>query len=170
MSERLQARVYDELAKLAVEVEWEWLRLPQIRKLVAERAVQAVGDTSTVTGEAYDGELDMARHLIRTLRLVVRPDDADMGEVRRLLHHHAGDSADARDQAAERPEFFRRGRTYSSGVWQFRCVHLVAHPVDGHVRAWGWFGREGRGWRHAAFSERQYATRPWVDVTEEATP
>ncbi|MFF9124394.1 hypothetical protein ACF09J_13970 [Streptomyces sp. NPDC014889] len=46
-------------------------------------------------GQAYDGELAMYRELVRTLRIVVRSDDADMGEVRRLLHHHASDDAAA---------------------------------------------------------------------------
>ncbi|MFJ2733716.1 hypothetical protein [Streptomyces sp. NPDC087317] len=49
--------------------------------------------------EAYAGELDMLRGLVRTLRTVVRPDDAHMDEVRRLLHHHASDDAAAREEA-----------------------------------------------------------------------
>ncbi|MEV7389566.1 hypothetical protein [Streptomyces sp. NPDC091215] len=54
-----------------------------------------------LVAEAYDGELAMLRGLVRTLRVVVRPDDADMAEVRRLLHHHASDDATARAQAGE---------------------------------------------------------------------
>ncbi|WP_439947257.1 hypothetical protein [Streptomyces sp. BBFR109] len=46
--------------------------------------------------EAYPGELAMYRQLVRTLRTVVRSDNPDMGEVRRLLHHHASDDAAAR--------------------------------------------------------------------------
>ncbi|MFF7946963.1 hypothetical protein [Streptomyces griseorubiginosus] len=46
--------------------------------------------------QAYDGELAMYRELVRTLRAVARPDEADMNEVRRLLHHHAADDAAAR--------------------------------------------------------------------------
>lgn len=48
--------------------------------------------------QAYDGELAMLRGLVRTLRVVVRPDDrdVDVAEVRRLLHHHADDDAAAR--------------------------------------------------------------------------
>ena len=47
-------------------------------------------------GEAYPGELDMYRQLFRTLRVVVRPDEADMGEVRRLVYQHTSDDAAAR--------------------------------------------------------------------------
>ncbi|MFF7949075.1 hypothetical protein [Streptomyces griseorubiginosus] len=47
-------------------------------------------------GQAYGGELAMLRDLVRTLRVAVRPDDADLGEVRRLLHQHATDDAAAR--------------------------------------------------------------------------
>ncbi|MFI1287421.1 hypothetical protein ACH4VM_02735 [Streptomyces sp. NPDC020792] len=49
--------------------------------------------------EAYPGELAMLRGLVRTLRAVVRLDDADMDEVRRLLHHHASDDVVAREEA-----------------------------------------------------------------------
>ncbi|MEU7381513.1 hypothetical protein AB0A91_16225 [Streptomyces sp. NPDC042207] len=55
------------------------------------------------TIEAYPGELDMLRGLVRTLRTVVRPDDADMDEVRQLLHHHASDDAAAREEAKTTP-------------------------------------------------------------------
>jgi len=48
------------------------------------------------TPEAYDGELAMLRGLVRTLRVVVRPDDADVTEVRRLLHQHVADETAAR--------------------------------------------------------------------------
>ncbi|MFF7553625.1 hypothetical protein ACFZA9_12145 [Streptomyces olivaceus] len=53
-------------------------------------------------GQAYDGELAMLRGLVRTLRVVVRPDDADVAEVRRLLHEHAADERDARQGGAGR--------------------------------------------------------------------
>lgn len=46
--------------------------------------------------EAYPGELDMLRTLVRTLRVVARLDDAT-SEVRRLLWQHAGDDAAARE-------------------------------------------------------------------------
>ncbi|GHA95136.1 hypothetical protein GCM10010330_56610 [Streptomyces tendae] len=55
--------------------------------------------TADATPEAYDGELAMLRQLVRTLRVVVRPDDADMGEVRRLLWQHADDETAARQEA-----------------------------------------------------------------------
>ncbi|MFF0790422.1 hypothetical protein [Streptomyces spiralis] len=48
--------------------------------------------------EAYPGELEMLRSLVRTLRVVVREDDALMGEVRLLLWQHVSDEASARIQ------------------------------------------------------------------------
>ena len=61
-------------------------------------------------GQAYDGELAMLRGLVRTLRTVVRPDTADLGEVRRLLHHHATDDATARAENT-RPTTAEDGRS-----------------------------------------------------------
>lgn len=61
-------------------------------------------------GQAYDGELAMLRGLIRTLRTVVRPDTADLDEVRRLLHHHATDDATARAENT-RPTTAEDGRS-----------------------------------------------------------
>ncbi|WP_435279108.1 hypothetical protein [Streptomyces sp. 1222.5] len=55
--------------------------------------------TAKADGEAYEGELAMYRGLFRTLRVVVRPDDAELGEVRRLLYQHASDDAAARAMA-----------------------------------------------------------------------
>jgi hypothetical protein len=53
-----------------------------------------------MTAEAYEGELEMYRGLVRTLRVVVRADDADVAEVRRLLHLHASDDAEAREKSS----------------------------------------------------------------------
>lgn len=47
-------------------------------------------------GQAFDGELAMLRGLVRTLRAAVRPDGADMDEVRRLLWEHQQDANAAR--------------------------------------------------------------------------
>lgn len=74
-------------------------RFLQLEASVARAA--ATGETSSrptadATPEAYDGELAMLRGLVRTLRVIVRPDDADMGEVRRLLWQHTADDRDAR--------------------------------------------------------------------------
>lgn len=55
-----------------------------------------------VAGDAYPGELEMLRGLVRTLRVVVRPDDADIDEVRRLLTEHAIDEAAAHVRAGEK--------------------------------------------------------------------
>ncbi|MYR61143.1 hypothetical protein GTY54_34605 [Streptomyces sp. SID625] len=51
---------------------------------------------STTDTEAYPGELDMLRTLVRTLRMVVRPTTADLNDVRRLLWQHASDDGAAR--------------------------------------------------------------------------
>lgn len=72
-------------------------------QLEASIARAAAGKKSSrpaadATPEAYDGELAMLRGLVRTLRVVVRPDDADMGGVRRLLHQHAADENAARQE------------------------------------------------------------------------
>lgn len=81
----------------------------------AEQLVDAYrAEVLAADGQAYDGELAMARGLIRTLRAVVRPDDADMGEVRRLLHHHASDDAAARDEIAKKGTPWRRRPTFTA--------------------------------------------------------
>jgi hypothetical protein len=59
-------------------------------------------ERTTGTAEAYPGELDMFRQLVRTLRVVVRPDDPDVAEVRRLLHQHASDEAAAHAENREK--------------------------------------------------------------------
>lgn len=64
------------------------------------------------------------------------------------------------------PAFFEPGRTYAHGEYRFTCEHLATHPTSGRISAWGWFGKQGAGWRHAAFSERQFAVRAWTEVTE----
>ena len=170
---RLQSRVYDELSALAVECDWPGLRLPQIRQLVAERVVQAVGDTSTVTGEAYDGELDMARHLIRTLRLAAR--QGDLAAVQQALVNHAVDDANARDEAKKHAtNFFRPGRTYTDGTGYsapeittyFRVEHVARHPDREHLRAIGWSrtGEPGACWHGDFRDEGEF--EGWTDVTE----
>lgn len=63
------------------------------------------------------------------------------------------------------PGFFEAGRTYAHGDYRFACEYLTAHPTSRRISAWGWFGKNG-GWRHAAFSARQYEVRDWTDVTE----
>lgn len=57
-------------------------------------------EQSVDTAEAYDGELAMLRSLVRTLRVVARPDadEVDVAEVQRLLHHHLADEQAAREQ------------------------------------------------------------------------
>lgn len=69
------------------------------------------------------------------------------------------------------PDFFEPGRVYAHDVYRFRCEFIVTHPTHGRRSAWGWFGHKGRGWRHQAFSERQFQVREWTDFTDvEETP
>ncbi|MGX1221947.1 hypothetical protein [Streptomyces ambofaciens] len=76
-------------------------RFLQMEASVARAAVageKSSRPTAEATPEAYDGELAMLRGLVRTLRVVVRPDDADMAEVRRLLWQHTADENEARGE------------------------------------------------------------------------
>lgn len=61
------------------------------------------------------------------------------------------------------PGFFEAGRTYAHGEYRFACEYLTKHPTSGRISAWGWFGKNGTGWRHAAFSARQYEVRAWTE-------
>lgn len=70
---------------------------------------------------------------------------------------------------ASKGDFFQPGRMYAHGSYRFRCEYIATHPTHGRRSAWGWFGHEGRGWRHQDFSERQFQVREWADVTEGAT-
>jgi hypothetical protein len=123
-------------------------------------------------GQAYDGELAMYRELVRTLRAVARPDDADMNEVRRLLHHHAADDAAAREQgksshqADATPDFFQPGHTYTREHHgcriEFRVTAIDTSP-DGEQRL-------ARGWRTDEHSDWESTDSDdlsgWTDSTE----
>lgn len=69
-----------------------WGDSDRVDRLLAGHRAEVLAED----GQAYDGELAMLRDLVRTLRVAARPDDADLGEIRRLLHHHATDDAAAR--------------------------------------------------------------------------
>jgi hypothetical protein len=87
--------------------------------------------------EAYDGELTMLRGLVRTLRVVVREDDT-LPEVRRLLHQHASDDADAREEntpAEKRQADLLTAIRAHGGRWKSgRAVRVLRmlghHPVS----------------------------------------
>jgi hypothetical protein len=67
------------------------------------------------------------------------------------------------------PGFFEPDRTYAHGAYRFRCEYLATHPTSGRTSAWGWFGKQDAGWRHHAFSERQFQVRKWTDITDTTT-
>jgi hypothetical protein len=86
-------------------------------------------------GQAYDGELAMLRGLVRTLRVVVRPDTVDVDEVRRLLHQHAGDDAEARNDTARQAALLNAIRKDPTGRWKSgRAVKVLRqlgyHPIS----------------------------------------
>jgi hypothetical protein len=66
-------------------------------------------------------------------------------------------------------DFFEPDRTYAHGAYRFRCEYLATHPTSGRRSAWGWFGKQDAGWRHHAFSERQFQVREWTDITDTTT-
>lgn len=88
-------------------------------------------------------------------------------DFRARMAAEAGEKAIA--PAATATPFFQPGHTYAHGDYRFRCEYLVTHPTHGDLAAWGWFGKDGAGWRHASFSERQYAVRAWTDTTNDTT-
>jgi hypothetical protein len=98
MSEDIRSRVYTTLSGLAVEYAWPWLRLAQVRQVIAERVAAVIAGVVPAS-EAYDGELDMHRGLIRVLRVAAR--QGDLAAVQQALLHHAVDDANARDNARQ---------------------------------------------------------------------
>jgi hypothetical protein len=75
-----------------------FLRLEASVARAATTGEKSSRPAADATPEAYDGELAMLRQLVRTLRVVVRPEDADMAEVRRLLWQHTADENAARGE------------------------------------------------------------------------
>jgi hypothetical protein len=98
MSEDIRSRVYTTLSGLAVEYAWPWLRLAQVRQVIAERVAAVIAGVVPAS-EAYDGELDMYRGLVRTLRVAARK--GDLTAVQQALVNHAVDDANARDNAGK---------------------------------------------------------------------
>lgn len=90
---------------------------------------------TTADGQAYDGELAMLRGLVRTLRVVVRPDTVDVTEVRRLLQHHVGDDAQARTENDRQAALLDAIRQDPTGRWKSgRAVKVLRqlgyHPIS----------------------------------------
>jgi hypothetical protein len=154
-------------------------------RLDAYRAEVLVTD-----GQAYDGELAMLRGLVRTLRVVVRPDDPDVAEVQRLLIEHARDETAARAEekatasaATATPDFFQAGHTYRRDedgtlthpfVWVFEVRSIETHP-DGTRYAFGFLTSKGGGNSLVPHSEWEkswpdgWASSGWTDITEGGT-
>ena len=89
----------------------------------------------SVDTEAYPGELAMLRGLVRTLRVVVRPDTVDVTEVRRLLQQHAGDDALARSENDRQAALLDAIRRDPTGRWKSgRAVKALReaghHPIS----------------------------------------
>ncbi|MFF1483086.1 hypothetical protein ACIGZH_01915 [Streptomyces sp. NPDC058319] len=93
-----------------------------------------------MTTESYPGELDMLRSLVRTLRMVVRPADASLNEVRRLLWQHASDDGAARNLnpglTARQARLLEAVRTWG-GQWNTCRVLAVYSLTDPEVVQWG---------------------------------
>ncbi|WP_086768139.1 hypothetical protein [Streptomyces bobili] len=115
---------------------------PVLDGLTADDMVKAVVAEADMDAQAYPGELDMLRGLVRTLRLVVR-DGTDMAEVQRLLHRHADDDRAARHEFGHRAAnaTFRRAvlldeiRKNPAGRWKSgRAVGVLRrrglHPIS----------------------------------------
>lgn len=146
---------------------------PFAREVLAEHRSEVLA----ADGQAYDGELSMLRGLVRTLRVVAR--QSDLGEVQRLLIHHAVDDADARDrekssrEADATPEFFQPRHTYTDQNGYrapeltriFRVDHVTRHPDRGHLRAIGWMrsGETDALWHGDFRDEDEF--RGWTDIT-----
>ncbi|MGW4043035.1 hypothetical protein [Streptomyces sp. NPDC004721] len=132
--------------------------------------------------EAYPGELATYRQLVRALRADVRPDDADLNQVRERLHRHAATDVKAREEAKGKssreadatPDFFQPGHTYADSEfpqydWQFRCDTITTHPEDGERTALGWRSFNG-SWEPYAYGEDDWDVHKHVghtDVTED---
>ncbi|MFB6619435.1 hypothetical protein ACFC5H_09070 [Streptomyces rochei] len=109
-----------------------------LHDLTADDLIRSAVAEFEMDAEAYPGELAMYRQLVRTLRTVVRVDDADMDEVRRLLHHHASDDDVAREEAKGLTE--RQARLLDAirthgGAWNtHRVLSLYALTDPGVVQ------------------------------------
>jgi SpoVK/Ycf46/Vps4 family AAA+-type ATPase len=103
--------------------------------MTTDDLVKAAVAEFDLDAEAYPGELAMLRGLVRTLRVVVRPDTVDVDEVRRLLHQHVGDDAEARTESARQAALLGAIRKDPSGRWKSgRAVKALRqaghHPIS----------------------------------------
>lgn len=67
------------------------------------------------------------------------------------------------------PDFFRPGRTYTSGTWEFRCVAVSPSPTSGEPRALGWkFGPvyDVHGWHAVALDPDDWKHGDWTEAGE----
>ncbi|NUS78436.1 MAG: hypothetical protein HOV70_19865 [Streptomyces sp.] len=121
------------------------------QRMLSDAHAAGHAEALTTDGQAYDGELAMLRGLVRTLRVAVRPDEVDVDEVRRLLHEHASDEAEAYarekssrpaadatpDKAAARErrltELLDTIRTHG-GKWSSGSVQQIRRAAGGPVQ------------------------------------
>ncbi|MFH9826762.1 hypothetical protein [Streptomyces bobili] len=142
------------------------------RSIVQAMAHQTEGQTTRPVAEAYDGELEMLRGLVRTLRVVAR--QSDLGEVQRLLIHHAVDDAAAREEKATAtaapatPDFFQPDRTYQRRRWLFHCLAVAPDPFNGETRAVGFLHRLGEPATATGLTPDDWAHGEWTP-TDTAT-
>jgi hypothetical protein len=107
-------------------------------------------------GEAYDGELAMLRGLVRTLRVVVRPDEVDVAEVRRLLHEHASDDAAARKKSSPAgadatPAALLAHASEFEIPRPGNSLPLLLQRSYGHADRWSILDRDGHCWHRDGY-------------------
>lgn len=124
-------------------------------------------------GQAYDGELEMFRFLVRTLRLVARG-DAGFAEMRRLLWHHATDEAAQQELSWEKnsreaeptPDFFQPNHVYKHSAWTFRCAAVTTYPGTTDPAAIGWFRFLNGEWTLYTASQAEWDDG-WTDLSSD---
>jgi hypothetical protein len=63
------------------------------------------------------------------------------------------------------PKFFEADRTYTRGIYEFRCLIVTTDPRSGEARAVGLRSRGGWPWDGAALDPDDWAHGGWTDTT-----
>jgi len=145
-------------------------------EVLADRyRAEILAEHPTAPAEAYPGELAALRGLARTLRTTIRPDNADIDEVRELLHLHATADAAARarvgagheQRVAQLLEAIRAHR----GAWTVKRVQEWRRFTGGPTqrgtarRDLDELYRRGHLHRHGPDDGRFYTLNPRKDHT-----